>query len=432
MGVIKKTTNFAPEFPSRLETVYHMKKIALLFFALLMAVGIQGESREKFVRVNGPDLIQPNGQKLFIQGTNLGNWLNPEGYMFGFGRTNSGWMIDLMLRQLVGPDEAAHFWQQFKDNYITRDDILFIRQQGANTIRLPFNYRLFTNEDFMGLADNTGEGFRRIDDAVRWCREAGLYLILDMHDCPGGQTGDNIDDSYGYPWIYESERSQQQFCNIWQQIAERYKDEPVILGYELMNEPIAHFFSNSEEMKTRLEPLYKRAVAAIRQADPNHIILLGGGNWNTQFYMFSDWTFDSNIMYTCHRYGGPATAEGIKDYIEFRDKTRLPMFMGEIGHGSHQWQSDYVRVMKDNNIGYTFWSYKMMFDGSSMMDIPRPQLWDSIVVKFAEGPRASFQEIRDARPSQEQSRQQLQQFLDNCCFSRCRPQAEYIRSMGMK
>ena len=37
-----------------------------------------------FVRVSGTDLVAPDGSKLFIRGTNLGNWLNPEGYMFGF------------------------------------------------------------------------------------------------------------------------------------------------------------------------------------------------------------------------------------------------------------------------------------------------------------------------------------------------------------
>ena len=97
----------------------------------------------EFVRVDGSNLVKPDGTKLFIQGTNLGNWLNPEGYMFGLSRTNSAWMIDLMIKEAVGPDFAAEFWRQFKDNYITRKDIEFIASQGANTIRLPFNYKLF-------------------------------------------------------------------------------------------------------------------------------------------------------------------------------------------------------------------------------------------------------------------------------------------------
>ena len=408
------------------------KKTILLLATLLITATSLAEVTQKnnYVRVSGPDLIQPNGQKLYIQGTNLGNWLNPEGYMFGFSRTNSAWMIDLLFKQAVGPDFTAKFWQTFKENYITRDDILFIKQQGANTIRLPFNYKLFTDEDYMGLSSQQ-DGFKRIDDVVAWCKEAGLYLILDMHDCPGGQTGDNIDDGHGYPWLFESEPSRQLFCSIWRKIADRYKGEPIILGYELANEPIAHYFENKEELNQQLEPLYKRAVKAIREVDPYHIILLGGARWNSDFYMFTDWSFDQNIMYTCHRYGGEATKEAIKDYIDFRDKTNLPMYMGEIGHNTDQWQTDFVKVMKEVNIGYTFWPYKKI-DGSCMMGIRRPELWDSIVVKYSETPRGTYKEWREARPNQQQFRELLMQYAENSRFKNCQPQKDYIQTMGLK
>ena len=407
-----------------------------LFFLLTVVCWLTGsiscEAKDtKFVHVDGVNLVKPDGGKLFIQGTNLGNWLNPEGYMFGLSKTNSAWMIDLMLREAIGPDETAAFWQQFKENYITEADIRFIASTGANTIRLPFNYKLFTDEDYMGLTNNRGEGFRWIDKVVEWCRKAGLYLILDMHDCPGSQTGDNIDDGFGYPWLFESEKSQLLFCDIWQQIARRYRNETVILGYELMNEPIAHYFKNKEELNQRLEPLYKRAVKAIRSVDRNHVVLLGGARWNSDFFMFSDWTFDNNIMYTCHRYGGEATAKAINDYISFRDKTGLPMYMGEIGHNTNQWQSDFVKVMKDNNIGYTFWPYKKL-DGSCMMGISRPELWDSIVVKFSEAERTTYANMREARPDQKLFREQLKAFIVNCRFENCQEQKEYIQSMRLK
>jgi hypothetical protein len=407
-----------------------------MFFLLTVVCWLTGsiscEAKDtKFVHVDGVNLVKPDGRKLFIQGTNLGNWLNPEGYMFGLSKTNSAWMIDLMLREAIGPDETAAFWQQFKENYITEADIRFIASTGANTIRLPFNYKLFTDEDYMGLTNNRGEGFRWIDKVVEWCRKAGLYLILDMHDCPGSQTGDNIDDGFGYPWLFESEKSQLLFCDIWQQIARRYRNETVILGYELMNEPIAHYFKNKEELNQRLEPLYKRAVKAIRSVDRNHVVLLGGARWNSDFFMFSDWTFDNNIMYTCHRYGGEATAKAINDYISFRDKTGLPMYMGEIGHNTNQWQSDFVKVMKDNNIGYTFWPYKKL-DGSCMMGISRPELWDSIVVKFSEAERTTYANMREARPDQKLFREQLKAFIVNCRFENCLEQKEYIQSMRLK
>lgn len=403
---------------------------AVLLLALFGCSGEKHAEKAEFVKVQGTDLVKPDGTKLFIQGTNLGNWLNPEGYMFGFTRTNSAWMIDLMLREMVGPDAAADFWRDFKNNYVTSEDIRFIASQGANTIRLPFNYKLFTDEDYMGLTA-AQDGFARVDSVVKWCRDNSLYLILDMHDCPGGQTGDNIDDGYGYPWLLESEPAQQLFCEIWRRIADRYKDEPVILGYELMNEPIAHYFDNKDELNKKLEPLYRRATAVIREVDRNHIILLGGAQWNSIFDMFTDWKFDNNIMYTCHRYGGPATSDAIRSYIDFRDKTGLPMYMGEIGHNTDEWQADFVKVMKEANIGYTFWPYKKV-DGSCMNGITRPAGWDSIIVKFAEADRSTFNDIRAARPDQETAKKLLREFIENVKFANCKPQEGYINSMEFK
>ena len=390
--------------------------------------GQKGEAG--FVTIQGHDLIKPNGEKLYIQGTNLGNWLNPEGYMFGFGRTNSAWMIDLLFKEAIGPDQTAEFWKQFKDNYVTKADIDFIASQGANTIRLPFNYKFFTDEDYMG---QTGEkdGYERIDSVVSWCKANDLFLILDMHDCPGGQTGDNIDDGHGYPWLFESEQSQQLFCNIWREIASRYQNETTILGYELMNEPIAHYFANKDSLYQLLQPLYKRCVKTIREVDKNHIILLGGAHWNSFFWMLDDVSYDDKLMYTCHRYGGPATKEAIAHYINFRDSINRPMYMGEFGHNSMEWQSDFVFVLKEANIGYTFWPYKKV-DSSCMMGIQRPEGWDSIVVKYSETSRNTYKEWREARPDQTRFRELLMQFAENCRFENCEPQTDYIQSMGLE
>ena len=144
-----------------------MKNIIVCLFALLLMACNTGTQKEStgFVTIQGHDLIKPNGEKLFIQGTNLGNWLNPEGYMFGFSRTNSAWMIDLLFKEAVGPDATAKFWQQFKDNYVTKADIDFIASQGANTIRLPFNYKLFTDEDYMGQT-GAKDGYQTISMMV--------------------------------------------------------------------------------------------------------------------------------------------------------------------------------------------------------------------------------------------------------------------------
>lgn len=388
------------------------------------------ENKTGFVQVHGPNLIKPDGSQLFIIGTNLGNWLNPEGYMFGFGRTNAPRQINDLFCELVGPEFTADFWKQYKDNYITRKDIEYIASTGANTIRLPFHYKLFTDEDYMGLTKDQ-DGFARMDSVIKWSRDNNLFVILDMHDAPAGQTGDNIDDSYGYPWLFESPKAQAQIIDIWHRIADRYKDEPVILGYELMNEPIATHFDKetTARLNAELEPLYKRITKAIREVDHNHIILAGAPQWNTNFSVFQDTDFDPQLMYTCHRYGGDPTPESLQHYIDFRNKTNRPMYMGEIGHNSDEWQSTMVQIMQDNNIGYTFWPYKKR-DNSCMMGVSMPAEWDSIV-KFSEGPHATFAEIREHRPDQALVRKAMTQYLDNIRFENCKPQVNYIKSMGL-
>lgn len=403
--------------------------LLVVLFASCQTSTEQQLSSDAFMRIDGQNLITPNGEKFFIKGTNLGNWLNPEGYMFGFSKTNSPGRINQMFCELVGPDLTKEFWQQFKDNYITFDDIQFIASTGANTIRLPFHYKLFTDEDYMGITGQQ-DGFARIDTVISWCKKTGMYLILDMHDAPGGQTGDNIDDSYGYPWLFDSEASQTQFCEIWTRMADYYKNEPVILGYELMNEPIAPYFPNMEELNSKLEPLYKKATAAIRTVDKNHIVLLGGAQWNGNFKPFTDSKFDDKIMYTCHRYGSQPTKEAIQQIINFRDSVNLPMYMGEIGHNTDEWMSAFCKTMEENNIGWTFWPYKKIKE-SSFTGIVAPQGWDSIIA-FSEAPRATYKEIREARPNQQESWKAMQGFIENSKFKNNVIQKNYIKALGLK
>ena len=187
----------------------------------------------------------------------------------------------------------------------------------------------------------------------------------------------------------------------------------MILGYELFNEPIAPYFPNMEELNGKLEDIYKKGVAAIREVDTNHIILLGGAQWNGNFKPFTDSKFDDKIMYTCHRYGGDPTKEAIQSIIDFRDKVNLPMYMGEIGHNTDEWQAAFCQTMRDNNIGYTFWPYKKM-DGSSFVGI------------------TSYKEVRDARPDQAMARKAMMDFIEACKLKNCVVQEGYIKSLGMK
>ena len=403
----------------------------ILLSSCSTSVTPKSSDHQSFIKVEGQNLIAPDGKKFFIQGINLGNWLNPEGYMFGFKKTSSARLINQAFCEMIGPDFTNQFWKQFKDNYITREDIRYIRKTGMNTIRMPFHYKLFTDEDYMGLSASQ-DGFQRLDSLVSWCRESNIYLILDMHDAPGGQTGDNIDDSYGYPWLMTSEASQQQFTEIWKKIAEHYKNEPVILGYDLLNEPIATYFPDEKEkLNSALEPLYKRAVAAIREVDKDHIVLLGGAQWNGNFRVFHDSKFDDKMMYTCHRYWCDTLQTNIQDFVSFRDSVDLPIYMGETGENTDQWIGAWTRLMERNNIGWTYWPFKKMDSPRGVMNIAPPENWAK-VIEFTESPRTGFDEIRKARPDQELVKKAMLQLIENCKYKNCKVNEGYVKAMGMK
>lgn len=409
-----------------------MKKILLSLAALatLLFCSCTNKQSEDFIRVEGEYLMQGE-DTFFIRGTNLGNWLNPEGYMFGFRRCANAGRINDAFAEMVGPDFTTKFWQQWRRTYITEADIEYIASTGANTIRLPFHYKIFTPDLYLGgrCTDPATTCVAQIDSCIVWAARNGMHVILDMHDAPGGQTGDNIDDSYGYPWLMTCPESQQLFCDIWQTIAERYKNNPTVLGYELCNEPIATYFeADRDSLNAALEPLFKQAVAAIRKADSRHIILLGGAQWNGTFDgVFTDWTYDDNLMWTCHRYGQSPDYQGIHDLLEWRDSTHLCMYMGETGHNTYEWIRQSVELYEANNLGYTFWPYKKM-GNQSWIGFAPPADW-ATVVDYAEADHYTYGAIRQLRPDQQTVRDALTELLENCRFENCQIDSLYISSM---
>jgi endoglucanase len=169
--------------------VFRKRKIAVVIIAVFLmslGAGFTCQAQSKFVITRGKEFIAPGGRPLLLRGINLGNWLMPEGYMFKFKAANSPRLIQVVVNQLVGPDEAARFWKAYRDNYITAEDIKFIKQDGFNSVRVPFNYRLFVAEGDSQRLE--GVGYELLDRVVGWCRREGLYVVLDMHAAPGGQT----------------------------------------------------------------------------------------------------------------------------------------------------------------------------------------------------------------------------------------------------
>ena len=386
-----------------------------------------GASPSRFARVDGARIVGPDGRPILLRGMGLGNWLLAEGYMFRFDDgPESERQIRGLVSELIGPDEARAFWRTWRERYVARDDIRLLKRIGLNSIRIPFNYRLLTPEDLPGTW--LEDGFEVLDRVIGWAREEGLWVVLDMHGAPGGQTGENIDDSWGRPWLFTSEESQQRMVDVWKRLASRYRDEPAVLGYELLNEPLPHW-DELRQYDRLLEPLYRRVAAGIREVDPNHVIVLGGSKWNRDFTVFGS-PFERNLVYAFHKYWDEVTTASIQPYLDFRTKHGVPVWLGESGENTDQWVRDTVRLSEANDIGWCFWPYKKMEKPSAIVSFDRPAHWDEIVA-YAKLRSASFDEKRKARPAIETGRVALHDLLDKVQLSRCRLNEGYVRALGM-
>lgn len=279
----------------------------------------------------------------------------------------------------------------------------------------------------MGDNDST-RGFVYLDRLIGWCKKEKLYMILDMHCAPGGQTGDNIDDGYGYPFLFETEQDIVQCARIWKRIAARYKNESIIIGYDLLNEPIAHYF-NKEKLNPLLEPVYKRITRSVREADKNHILFLGGAQWDSDFKPFGP-PFDPKLVYTFHKYWTSPTVDVIKDYIDFGEKYNVPIYCGETGENTDAWVESFRKLLDSCAIGWHFWPYKKINNARGIVRFDKPPYYDSLIV-YANTPKKNFEEIRKHRPANDEDvKKALAGFIENCRFNNCIQNTGYIKALG--
>jgi endoglucanase len=400
--------------------VLKFKHLPLLVFL----VAFVSQATAQFAHTDHKQIVDGAGKPFIIRATNLGNWMVPEGYMWLFeGGPQSPTEIRALVLELLGPEGSDAFWQKYRDNYVTREDIAFLRRAGFNAIRVPMHYNLFESD--------YAEGFRLLDRLVAWSRAESLYLILDLHAAPGGQTGGNIDDGVGYPWLFQSPKEQEHLIAIWRRLATHYRNEPIVLGYDLMNEPIPHF-PKLAPLKPLLEPLYQKLATEIRKVDTHHVLFLGGAVWDTDFSVFGK-PFDSNVAYTFHKYWTASDESVIKPYLEFRDRYDVPIWMGESGENTDKWIAEFVATLEKNRIGWAFWPYKKLEKSSAVVSVVPPADWAKIV-EFAKLPRAigKVEDRLKARPDQETITRAFSELLENIRLQKCRVNQGYLKALGMK
>ena len=364
-----------------------------------------------FLHAHGQDIVDENGAKVLLRGVGLGNWLLPEGYMWRFGNEGDRpRKIEKIISDLVGPSEAARFWKDYRQTYITEADIQRIAELGFNAVRPALNARLFLSEGEKPVYLN--EGFEILDNLVGWCRKAGVYVIIDMHAAPGGQTGANIDDSArDQPELFAVKTNQNRLLDLWVKIASLYKDEPTVAAYDLLNEPLPKRTGALDRYKELLEPLYQRLTHAIRTVDQRHMITLEGGDWANDWTVFSQ-CFDNNLVYQFHYYcwDRPNNLKSIGQYLANRRRLGAPIWCGETGEKDNAIYWGTTDYFEANNVGWSFWPWKKMETRNTPYSIKTPAGWDQI---------AAYSRGGGSKPSLEIAQKALDELLQNIRLENC-------------
>lgn len=350
-----------------------------------------------FLSASGKTVVNGDGEEIILTGWGLGNWLLSEGYMWmshneAFDRPRR---MEAVVRELTGSTYAEYFWKKFRENYVTKEDIRLMAEQGYNSVRIPINWTiLMENEQGIHWKE---DGFQLIDQCLDWCEEYNLYAFLDLHGAPGGQTGANIDDSVDdIPRLFIDEDSWQKGIAIWGKLAERYKDRWIVGGYDLLNEPIrpsAGGSVNYDYLLPKLAQFYDEAIAVIRAVDDRHMISIEGHHWATSTKVFHK-KYDENMIIHFHRYGCTPDMSAFTEWLELSERWNAPLWLGETGENINEWYTAIYPLSVALGIGYNLWPWKKMNCTNSPYSIELPEGWEEIIEYTNGGVRPSYERAR--------------------------------------
>jgi endoglucanase len=176
-------------------------------------------------------------------------------------------------------------------NHHAKIDYRRVSEMGFNLIRMNLYYQIFEGDDAPYVYKQAGWDF--LDENIAWAREYNIHLILGMH-VPQGATP-SAESSF-----WTSTDNQSRFKALWRAIAERYHDEAMVIGYDLLNEP--HTPSSPSEWSM----LAQATIDEIRKVDQNHMVVVarlygsGGASGPSDLYNFL--VDDDNVLYSFHYY----------------------------------------------------------------------------------------------------------------------------------
>jgi aryl-phospho-beta-D-glucosidase BglC (GH1 family) len=356
-----------------------------------------------FVHTQGTQFIDGFGQPIRFTGVCVGGWLNMENFVTGYAANES--RMRSTVAAAIGSDRADRFFERLLTAFYGEDDARFLGENGITLIRIPVNYRHFESDAHPFEILPTA--FDHLDRAIEASGRHGVYSIIDLHALPGSQNHHwHSDNSTHEPHLWQHPHFQDRVENIWKAIAEHYKTNTWVAGYNLMNEP-------ADESRAVVGPLYRRLFDAVRAIDPDHTIYLDGNTYSTEFDMFDDEPWP-NTVYTLHDYvsaglgrGGdyPGYTDGVwidKDVAytkflqrsEYARRTGTPIMVGEfapiytgderVDAMRRQILADQLEIYRDNDVSWTSWMYKDVNRQGLVRlspDSPYRQRFDAFIAK---------------------------------------------------
>ncbi|MES2387336.1 MAG: carbohydrate-binding protein [Bacteroidota bacterium] len=366
------------------------------------------------LHTSGKNIVNDAGNYM-LKGMGLGNWMLQEGYMMNTGSSApSQHEYKAKVKTLIGATNTEIFYQRWRDNYYTKKDIDSLKKWGFNSARMPLHYNLFTPLDTADAYKETG--FTYIDSAISWCRANDMYLVIDMHAAPGGQSRDNIADyDPANQTLWENVDYRIKLVRLWKYIAQRYANENVIAGYDVINET-AFNINNG----TLLRNLYGDITTAVRQADKRHILYFEG-NWYGNDFTGLTPPWDNNMVYSFHKYWNETNAGSLSFVTDIRNRYNVPLWCGEFGENSNQWMAEVIETYRNNNIGWCGWPVKKIETVSALASVNQSGSYQSLTNYWSGNGNA---------PSAASAFTTLLGLTDAALITNCRIERDFIDAMN--
>ena len=343
-------------------------------------------ARRDYVKADGADLLDSEGNKFLLRGTNLGSYYLHERWM---ALTDSPDMLYTVnkLTERFDRDAAFELLDIYQTNFWTSEDFDAVQALGLNCLRFPISYIDVFDCDFdLMRSDNpTAEELLnmtltlrkdhllKMDKFIVEAEKRGIYIILDLHGAYGSQNGnDHSIDSRQHDWLWRQDDVGSAFreltLELWTVLAEHYKDYKNIAAYDLLNEPAGD--ANDQGCLTSttgklqwdyFDDLYK----AIRVIDPNHTIIMESC-WGAEDLPQPTTYGWENVMYEFHHYDSTTDDEGSLRSHQYRVSNIInanfgvPLYMGEFcPHCSYEGWADILNLFNENHIHWTNWNYRV-------------------------------------------------------------------------